>query len=187
MSINKNIRLALILLAAAIGMFGFGYALVPLYNVMCKTLGINGKTGGATNEAVGAIDKTRKIEIIFLAHAQGKLDWEFRPIQKKIMLHPGENKRIAYFARNKTQRPMTVQAIPSVSPGRAAKYLKKTECFCFTQQTLNGKTNMEMPILFHIDRDLPHDIQEVVLSYTLFDVTHRQKTNVNNQTLGRIQ
>lgn len=176
----KNKRLALFLLAIAVGMFGFGYALVPLYNVMCKALGINGKTGAAVNRSEGSIDKSRTIEIVFLSHIQGKLNWAFHPLQKKIVLHPGENKRIAYFAENRSEYPVIVQAIPSVTPGRAAKYLKKTECFCFTQQTLKGKASMEMPILFHIDKDLPDDIHEVVLSYTLFDVTKKAKKVNNN-------
>lgn len=175
MSTSKNKRLAFFLLVLSIGMFGFGYALVPIYNVMCSALGINGKTGEATPLQKGGIDKSRKIEILFLSHTQGELNWAFYPIQKKIILHPGENKRIEYFAENKADHPTIVQAIPSVTPGRAAKYLKKTECFCFTQQTLNGKAQMKMPILFHIDRDLPKDIQEVVLSYTLFDVTKKSK------------
>lgn len=182
---NKNKRLALFLLAIAAAMFGFGYVLVPIYNVMCSALGINGKTGMAADPG-STIDKNRTIEIVFLAHTQGKLNWKFQPLQQKIRLHPGENKRIAYFAQNNTDHPVIVQAIPSVTPGRAAKYLKKTECFCFTQQTLNGKASMNMPILFHIDKDLPSDIKEVALSYTLFDVTTKAKKVNSNKPLRRI-
>lgn len=170
---HNNKRLAFLLSVLAIVMFGFGFALVPIYNVMCKTLGINGKTGEASHQS-SKVDTSRTIEIVFLAHTHGDLNWKFQPLHKKIVLHPGENKRIAYFARNNTEQSAIVQAIPSVTPGRAAKYLKKTECFCFTQQTLNGKASMEMPILFHIDQDLPSDIKEIALSYTLFDVTYKK-------------
>lgn len=88
-------------------------------------------------------------------------------------MHPGEIVKLAFYAENKTDYTMTVQAIPSVTPGIAAKYLKKTECFCFTQQTLNGHEAMNMPLLFHLDTDLPKNVNTVTLSYTLFDVTGR--------------
>ena len=99
--------------------------------------------------------------------------WAFYPKIRKIKVHPGEIVKLEFYAENKTDNPMTVQAIPSVTPGIAAKYLKKTECFCFTQQTLNGHEAMNMPLLFHLDTDLPVQVNTVTLSYTLFDVTGR--------------
>ncbi len=167
------------------GMFAFGYALVPLYNVMCKQLGINGKTSDEAVQFVqGGVDKSRTITVEFLSTNHGNLTWQFYPTKKRIKLHPGEMRRIAYFAENTTEQPMRVQAIPSVTPGIAAKYLRKTECFCFTQQMLEGGKNMDMPLLFHVDRDLPKKITTITLSYTLFDVTGaRIRTN---KTPGRI-
>ena len=172
---KKNKRLLIKLLGVAVGMFGFGYALVPLYNVMCKAFGINGKTGGAVSGEVTAIDKSRQITVQFIANNNEALPWQFHPNIKHIEFHPGEFAKVSYFAQNDSDHVMTVQAIPSVTPGLAAKYLKKTECFCFTQQTLKPHEKMDMPLLFHIDPELPNNIQTVTLSYTLFDVTHRNK------------
>ncbi|MDI1352081.1 MAG: cytochrome c oxidase assembly protein, partial [bacterium] len=101
--------------------------------------------------------------------------WAFYPKIHSIKVHPGEIVKLAFYAENKTGHRMIVQAIPSVTPGLAAKYLKKTECFCFTQQTLNGHEAMEMPLLFHLDTELPAHINTVTLAYTLFDVTDRAK------------
>lgn len=166
-----------------IAMFAFGFALVPIYNVMCKTLGLNGKTGGATTNN-SLIDNSRVITVQFIANNNAGLPWKFYPMIKTIEIHPGQNTKIAYFAENDSNKTMTVQAIPSVTPGLAAKHLKKTECFCFEQQTLNSKQSLEMPLLFHIDTNLPKNIQVVTLSYTLFDVTNL-KTKKNKKT-GRI-
>lgn len=179
-------RLTITLLLAAIAMFGFGYALVPLYNVLCSSLGLNGKTSNEASSAVAAIDETRTITVQFLATNNENLPWKFRPNQTTIEIHPGQNARITYYAKNESGKTMTVQAIPSVSPGLAAKYLKKTECFCFRQQTLANDADMDMPLLFHIDRDLPKDINTVTLSYTLFDVTNMKKKAEPEDT-GRIK
>lgn len=155
-------------------MFGFGFALVPIYNSLCKTLGINGKVDlEARAEPLGQIriDKKREIWVEFVATNQGSVPWEFYPKIHKIKVHPGELAKLAFYAENKTNHRMTVQAIPSVTPGIAAKYLKKTECFCFTRQTLNGHEAMNMPLLFHLDADLPAQVKTITLAYALFDVT----------------
>jgi len=180
---KKNRRIVLVLCIATVLMFGFGYLLVPLYNVLCSTLGINGKTGGPT-AADSVVDNSRTITILFLATNNDNLPWQFRPMVRKVEVHPGENKRITYFAKNDTGKTMTVQAVPSVTPGLAAKYLRKTECFCFTQQTLKGHESMEMPLLFHIDRDLPKKYHTITLSYTLFDAVGIKSTSKKKS--GRI-
>jgi len=168
---KKNKRLLTIGLVAAIGMFGFGFALVPLYNVLCNVLGINGKTGAqVTYDATkGYIDKQRWITIEFLATNNQELPWKFYPIKKKLKVHPGQVYRMAYFAENNSGRTMTVQAIPSVAPGYAAKYLKKTECFCFSQQTFKNGEKQEMPLMFHLDPAIPKSVHTLSLSYTMFD------------------
>lgn len=168
---KKQRRLVIILSLFVVGMFGFGYAMVPLYSVLCSTLGINGKTGSQSALDDSGIDETRTITIQFLATTNAYIPWEFRPKLRTIRLHPGENKLVAYFARNNTDHEMTVQAIPSVTPGIAARYLKKTECFCFTQQKMKGQQEMDWPLLFHIDRNVPKNIHTITLAYTLFDVT----------------
>jgi len=152
-------------------MFGFGYAMVPLYNVFCQITGINGKTGGKVSASAGIVDESRWVTVQFDATNNANLPWKFYPITKKVKLHPGENKQIAYFAENDSGKTMTVQAIPSVTPGDAAKYLKKTECFCFNQQTLKNGESLKMPMIFHIDGDLPKNIKVLTLSYTLFDAS----------------
>lgn len=164
-------KIILWLLLIVIGMFCFGYALVPLYNVICNAWGINGKTNPNAVANHSLIDKSRTITVQFIATNNENLPWEFRPKTKRIEIHPGENAKIAYFAKNNSNHTMTVQAIPSVTPGLAAAHLKKTECFCFNQQTLKAHQSMDMPLIFHLDNDLPKNIHEVTLSYTLFKST----------------
>ncbi len=177
---KRQQKLLLILTFVVLGMFAFGFALVPIYNSLCKTLGINGKT---SMQAVSydpehaKIAKDREILVEFIATNNSGVPWAFYPKVSKVTVHPGEIVKLAFYAENKTNHQMTVQAIPSVTPGLAAKYLKKTECFCFTQQTLNGHEAMNMPLLFHLDTDLPKDKKTVTLAYTLFDVTDRTKNS----------
>jgi cytochrome c oxidase assembly protein subunit 11 len=179
---TKQRRLITGLTLAAVAMFGFGYALVPLYDVLCSTLGINGKTGGPTTAIQkNHIDKSRTVLVQFVANNAANLPWEFKPNTRSLEMHPGEMKRVSYFAENDSNRKMTIQAIPSVTPGLAARYLKKTECFCFNQQTLKSHESMDMPLLFHLDPAIPKSIHTVTLSYTLFDVSHMKlKQNKNS-------
>lgn len=173
---KKQQKLLVILALIVLGMFAFGFALVPIYNSLCKTLGINGKTNPeaiAYDVTKAKIDTDREVLVEFVATNNSGVPWAFYPKTNKIKVHPGEIVKLAFYAENKTGDRMTVQAIPSVTPGIAAKYLKKTECFCFTQQTLNGHEAMNMPLLFHLDTALPENVKTVTLSYTLFDVTSR--------------
>lgn len=176
MTEKSHARLVVYLAVLVIGMFGFGFALVPIYNSLCKTFGINGKTNGEAVAYVSTDDKIAKdriIQVEFVATNNSSIPWAFYPRITKIHVHPGEIAKLAFYAENKSDHRMTVQAIPSVTPGIAAKYLKKTECFCFTQQTLNGHEAMDMPLLFHLDKELPENVHTVTLSYTLFDVTDK--------------
>lgn len=173
---RKQRKLLIFLAVVVIGMFGFGFALVPIYNSICSTLGINGKTSMKAfdyDEKKAKISTDREVLVEFVATNNSGVPWDFYPKVKKIKINPGKIAKLAFYAENKTEHAMTVQAIPSVTPGIAAKYLKKTECFCFTQQTLNGHEAMNMPLLFHLDPELPKEIKTVTLSYTLFDVTGR--------------
>lgn len=176
MARKSHVKLTAILAAIVIGMFGFGFALVPIYNSLCKSLGINGKVtqSAAYNASTTTIVKEREVVVEFVATNSGSVPWAFYPKTKKVTVHPGEIARLAFYAENTTNHRMTVQAIPSVTPGVAAKYLKKTECFCFTQQTLNGHEAMDMPLLFHLDAELPANVKTITLAYTLFDVTDRR-------------
>jgi cytochrome c oxidase assembly protein subunit 11 len=173
---KKQKKLLVLLTLLVLGMFGFGFALVPIYNSLCKTLGINGKTNPeaiAYDASKTKIETNREVLVQFVATNNGGVPWAFYPKTKEVKVHPGEIVRLEFYAENQSDRRMVVQAIPSVTPGLAAKFLKKTECFCFTQQTLNGHEAMNMPLLFHLDTDLPKQINTVTLSYTLFDVTDR--------------
>lgn len=173
---KRHSKLLFLLALLVVGMFAFGFALVPIYNSICKTLGINGKTNPeavAYDAANTKVAKDRVVTVEFVATNNSGVPWTFYPKVRKIQVHPGEIAKLAFYAENKTNYPMTVQAIPSVTPGIAAKYLKKTECFCFTRQTLNGHEAMNMPLLFHLDAELPEKINTVTLSYTLFDVTDK--------------
>ena len=173
---TKKKRLPLLLTAMAIGMFGFGFLLVPIYNSLCQTLGINGKTNAkavAYDASKATVITDREVLVEFVATNNSGVPWDFYPKTPKLKVHPGEIARLAFYAENKTNHRMTVQAIPSITPGIAAKYLKKTECFCFEQQTLEGHEGMNMPLLFHLDADLPAQVKTLTLAYTLFDVTGR--------------
>jgi cytochrome c oxidase assembly protein subunit 11 len=176
-AVKDHTKLLVILAVIVVGMFGFGFALVPIYNSLCKVLAINGKTN--TEAIAYDVSKAkiadREVLVEFVATNNGGVPWAFYPKIHKLKVHPGEIAKLAFYAENKTNHRMVVQAIPSVTPGIAAKYLKKTECFCFTQQTLNGHEAMNMPLLFHLDTDLPENVKTITLSYTLFDVTDRAK------------
>lgn len=168
--VKKQQRLIWILSLVAVGMFGFCFALIPLYNVICKTTGLNGKTSNmASGLSHQTVDTSRWVKIEFLTTTNENLPWQFYSHVNVIKIHPGENKLVMFYAKNLSGKTMIVQAIPSVAPGSAAKYLKKTECFCFTQQTFKSGEGKEMPVLFHIDNDLPADVNTISLSYTLFD------------------
>lgn len=154
--------------ALVVVMFGFGYALVPLYDVLCQVLGINGKTEGAKVVNTSKVLKSRVVTMQFLANSNGKIPVTFKPVVRTLKVHPGENERVAYYAKNNSSKTLTIRAVPSVTPFHAADYLKKTQCFCFETQTLKPGEAVDMPIVFHLTDKLPKNINEVTLSYTVF-------------------
>jgi cytochrome c oxidase assembly protein subunit 11 len=159
-------RLGLVVLA----MFGFGFALVPLYDVFCEVTGLNGKTGRiAASEVQGLqVDTSREVTVEFVASVNSDLPWEIKPMVRRVKVHPGEVMEVKYSARNTTGRTVVGQAVPSLVPGVASKYFNKTECFCFTQQTLEAGEYKEMPLRFIVDPELPENVNSVALSYTFF-------------------
>ena len=164
---------ALKLSAVAVLMFAFVFVvMVPLYNVLCDALGINGKTSGqAYTPAAIAIDTSREVTVQFVAINNDDMPWSFAPDARVMRVHPGAANGIVFHAANPTSSSMVAQAIPSISPSRAAAYFHKTECFCFDQQALAGNATADMPLQFIVDQDLPDDIHTITLSYTLFDIT----------------
>jgi cytochrome c oxidase assembly protein subunit 11 len=167
---NANRRVVRRLLVAAIAMFGFGFALVPLYDVFCDITGINGKTGRIAAEAALSqhVDTDRTVTVEFLSSVHSDLAWDFKPAVRRVKVHPGEVTEVHYLARNRTGEMVSGQAVPSLAPGVAAKYFNKTECFCFTRQTLGPNEEKLMPLRFVVDPELPEDVGTVSLSYTFF-------------------
>ena len=168
-----------LLLLLAVGMFGFAFALVPLYNVFCELTGINGKTSGQATVSVQTSPiLEREVTIQFLAHVGRGMPWEFRPTESRLRVRLGEVNETSFYVRNHANQAVTGQAVPSVTPGLAARYLHKIECFCFTQQTLEAGEEMEMLVKFYMGIDLPADINTLSLSYALFPVTVAQTTGL---------
>lgn len=174
---KANTRLVAKLAFVVLAMFGFGFAMVPIYDVLCDITGLNGKTGQLSTEAVSqfTVDADRTITVEFLANLNESLGWEFKPEVAKMAVHPGKVYTTHYYARNKTGRRVVGQAVPSVAPNAAASHFNKTECFCFTNQTFEAEEGRSMPVSFVIDPRLPARIRTVSLSYTFFDVTQMAK------------
>ncbi len=172
-SANPVVDIVAKLVTTAALMFAFVFVvMVPLYNVLCDALGINGKTASSAYTSVpAAVDEDRLVTIQFVATNNDGMPWEFAPSQTVMKVHPGAVNDTVFLARNPLPQPMVAQAIPSVSPSRAAEYFHKTECFCFNQQPLDGQASAQMPLQFIVDQDLPRDIRTITLSYTIFDVT----------------
>ena len=173
MKSNPSIKsLVARLLVITVGMFGFGFALVPLYDMFCDITGLNGKTNSeAFLPLANLIDTSREVTVQFVATNNDYMPWEFKPEVFKIKVHPGEEIKTTFYAKNPSSKAMMAQAIPSVSPSRAASYFLKTECFCFNQQQLAAGEAIDMPLKFIVDRDLPTNVRTITLSYTLFDIT----------------
>jgi cytochrome c oxidase assembly protein subunit 11 len=157
------------LLVVAVAMFGFGYAMVPFYRAICDALGLNNvvKADAAANSQV---DAGRLLTVEFDANLRSNLPWTFTPLEKSVRVHPGALTQVEFEVRNRSDRPVTGQAIPSFGPQVAGRYFKKLDCFCFTQQTLAPGEVRRMPVAFVIERDLPQDVGTVTLSYTFFEV-----------------
>ena len=154
-------------------MFGFGFALVPLYDVMCDALGINGKTNtvSAVQPQGMQPDYSRTVRVEFMSHIKPDMPWQFSPEVQVLEVHPGKVIQTNYIAKNLSGASLVGQAVPSVSPGMGATYFNKMECFCFNQQPLEGHKSAEMGLIFYIDPDIPESIHTLTLSYTLFNIT----------------
>jgi len=153
----------------AVAMFGFGFALVPFYDHICRALGVNSlveKSEAAPNTQV---DRTRTVTVELDANAHG-MPWRFQPMVRHLQVHPGQLVHVEYEVANVRGTPMTGQAVVSYGPALAGKFVRKLDCFCFTQQTLAAGETRRMPVSFVLDADLPADINSVTLSYTFFEV-----------------
>jgi cytochrome c oxidase assembly protein subunit 11 len=171
-SAPANRRMLKKLLVVALGMFGFGFALVPFYEKICEVAGLRTLWQPGQVEAAAAntqVDLARTVTVEFDSNVR-MLPWTFKPMASSVEIHPGELTQMVYEVRNTLAEPVTGQAVPSYGPRHAVQYFKKLECFCFTQQTLAAGEVRQMPVVFVIDPDLPKDINTITLSYTFFRV-----------------
>ena len=172
-----NRRMVAKLAVIAMAMFGFGYALVPIYKHICEALGINvlslaerqvaGAAKGLAN-GNGQVDYSRQITVEFDTNARGP--WDFKPAVRHMTVHPGELSQVMYEFRNKQDRTMAAQAIPSYAPRQAMAHFNKLECFCFSEYTLKPGESKQWPVVFIVDPKLPKDVRTITLSYTFFEV-----------------
>ncbi len=172
---SDNLRMVGKLVVIAALMFGFGYALVPMYRAICTALGINVLSvaerrvpGNAPAGGNTQVDTSRVITVEFDANARGP--WEFKPAQRSVDVHPGEMATVMYEFRNVQDRTMSAQAIPSYAPRQAMAHFNKLECFCFNEYTLKPGESRQWPVVFVIDPKLPRDVRTITLSYTFFEV-----------------
>jgi cytochrome c oxidase assembly protein subunit 11 len=185
MKTDANIKTASKLALVALLMFGFGYALVPLYNVFCEVAGINGKTGeiSLAQAAEQDVDMDRLVTVEFVTSVNSELLWKFKPVQRKLSVHPGEIYEALFLVQNLSNETMLGQAVPSVAPQRASLYFNKTECFCFTQQRLGPGEQKELPVRFIVDPDMPGNINILTLSYTFFKSPGSVAMTPDNKTI----
>lgn len=150
----------------------FGFALAPLYSVVCKLTGLNGKTDASAVvlQKPLTIDESRWVTVIFTGNVMPGLGWSFHPTQQSVRVHPGQITLATYSAKNITDQMVTGQAVPSVAPELASLYFKKIECFCFRQQGLKPGESKEMPLRFYVSPDLPKDVPTVTLSYAFYNI-----------------
>jgi len=177
-ALHRDNRQLFVKLAVVVAlMFGFGYAMVPLYKAICNALGINVLTL-AEKQAVladkgvangnGQIDYSRSITVEFDTNARGP--WDFKPAVRHLTVHPGELTQVMYEFKNVQDRTMAAQAIPSYAPMQASAHFNKLECFCFNEYTLKPGESKQWPVVFVIDPKLPKDVKTITLSYTFFEV-----------------
>jgi cytochrome c oxidase assembly protein subunit 11 len=169
----RHRRLALQLGVVALGAFGFGFALVPLYDVLCSITGYADKDAlvKATEAVANTPDESRTVTVDFIAMVPSVGSWEFRPEQRSMTVHPGKLYQANFYARNLTGRDTVAQAVPDVAPSKASAYFRKTECFCFTPQHFAVGEQRDMPVRFFIDPALPRHVDHITLGYTFYDST----------------
>jgi len=178
----KNIHQRTVILFSVIAvlMFGFGFALVPLYNVFCDAFGFNGRNSAIDNGSYDpraeaarvlkeGVDTTRTVTVQFMANENKDLPWEFRPMTGAVEVHPGEMKQVRFYAKNLSDKTVVARAVPSMQPSRAVKYFTKMECFCFNNQVFKPGEVKEMPLIFIVNRNLPKGIDKLTQAYTFFD------------------
>lgn len=180
---QTNRGLALKLGAIALGSFGFGFALVPLYDVICDITGYgNQKRLTERAVAIEQPNKNRTITVDFVADLPSVGNWEFRPALRSMKVHPGQLYAADFIARNLTGRPTVAQAVPNVAPSKAAAFFHKTECFCFTPQSFAVNEERALPVRFIVDPSLPAYVDRITLAYTFYDASTRVSSTTERKT-----
>jgi len=188
---DKHKRVVGVASLVVIGMFGFGFALIPLYDVFCDVLGINGgyqaiedgtyDSKAETQRALkNGVDRSRTLTMQFLVTDNDALDLEFRAVTSELVFHPGEIKEVNFYVKNRSDKPMVIQAIPDITPNIAKKYLAKIECFCFRQQTLKPGEEKEMPLRFVVNSVIPEKISVLTMTYRFIDINYKADNNTNS-------
>jgi cytochrome c oxidase assembly protein subunit 11 len=173
-------KLSIIVFAGLI----FAFAIAPLYDVLCKELGLNGRADSTmtASDKNMKVDKTRWVTVIFTGNTMPGLGWSFQPSDNSLRVHPGEITLTSYMAKNNGADSELGVAVPSVTPELAALYFKKIECFCFKQQTLKSGESKKMPVLFYVRPDLPADVNTVTLNYAFYNgVPGANKSALNQE------
>ncbi len=176
---NKNKHAGIIMALIAVAMLGFSYALVPIYNIVCGKFAITGKLGEPANGLnKGPIDKTRWVNMEFISTDYTEGPIEFHLATPSVRVHPGENATVEFLVKNNSDHFIVMRTMPSITPGIAAKYFKRIECFCFHLQPLKSKELVKMSLFFYIDTDLPRKIHDITVSYALYNA---QKESINDR------
>lgn len=189
---NKNAKTARRLALAVVGMFGFGFAMVPLYSLICDVTGINFAGASADSGRVsvedlvyGGVDEDRLINVEFDITLNADLPWDVKPEVKRIQVHPGKQYEVVFTAENLTDDVVVTQAVPGVTPWQATEHFSKVECFCFNQQTLKPREVKAMPLRFVINNKLPEKYTTVTLSYTFMDTDRSRALETEKNPHGK--
>ncbi len=164
-------------------MFSFGFISAPLYDRICRAFSVSSKPERVAT-AAGKVDMSRSVTVEFTGNAMAGLPWEFRPLTKKLSVHPGEVVTMTYYVRNPTSETITGQAVPSITPQVSAEFFKKIECFCFTQQKLGPGEGREMPVQFYVDSAVPPNVHTITLSYGFFNIDKAQANRFGGPALS---
>ena len=176
---KANARLVWRIVAIALLMFGLGFAIAPYYDAVCNYFGISGRVREASAEQVYQVDQSRNITLEFVTVVNGQMPLRFRAETGKLQIHPGQYYTVNFYAENTSDKKLTGRAIPSISPAWSSSYLKKAECFCFSEQEFEPHKERKLPVRFVVDPAIQADTKEMTLSYTFFDITEKTPTIKN--------